>query len=406
MDPTQKDIPTYAFILGNHPDLSIAELFSVIGKAPVSKPSSDFGFWTLDCPDPQAFLDRLGGSQKAYAVRSTLPSLGTPAILAAVTNLARPEQEKGKSNFAVNCYGSVPRGFQKAAILGTKKALRSEGYSVRFSNLEFHNVSSGKTTHDKILKKGKEVGVFFTKDEAMVADLVAVQDVAQYGERDYHKPERDMGIGLMPPKLAQVMLNLAGLRSGQSFYDPFCGTGGILVEGVGMGLKCYGSDISPEAVEKAKHNLAWILDKHGKDMKDAPHKLFVKDARTLDSVSFPFDAVVTEGYLGPTLSREADEERMRGIEKQLADIHLPFLHSLAKYLARRPVPVVLCLPVFMTSRGPRRCSDLLDSIRSLGYTPTRLLPDSDTPSLIYARTGQKVGREIFRFSYSQEGTQR
>lgn len=400
MDPNRKDTATYAFILGNHPDLSIAELSAVLPEAVFPALGRDIVLLEGPIiPDPQAFLDRLGGSQKIYAVRSTFEGSDEAPIFASILDLVRPTKEKGKSNFAINCYGRVPRLFQKNAILGTKKALQAEGYSMRFSNLEFRNVSGGKTTHDKIMKKGREVGVFFTGDKALVAELVAVQDVAQYGQRDYHKPERDMAIGLMPPKLAQVMLNLAGLKPGQSFYDPFCGTGGILVEGVGMGLRCYGSDISPEAVEKAKHNLAWILDQNGTDMKDAPHKLFVKDARALDSISFPFDAIVTEGYLGPTLWREVDEERMRGIERQLSEIHLPFLRSLSKYLSRHPVPIVLCLPVFMTARGARHCSDLLDSIRGLGYTPTRLLPDGDTSSLIYARSGQKVGREIFRFGY-------
>lgn len=391
---------TYAFILGNHPDLSIAELHATLPEATFPMLGRDIVL--LDASpleDPQAFLDRLGGSQKLYMIRNAFDPSEEPSILEAVTDLVRPDKEKGKSNFAVNCYGRIPRGFQKAAILGAKKTLQAEGYSLRFSNLEFRNVSSGKTTHDKIMSKGREVGVFFTADKAMVGELVAVQDVAQYGERDYHKPERDMAIGLMPPKLAQIMLNLAGLKPGQPFYDPFCGTGGILVEGVGMGLKCFGSDISPEAVEKAKHNLAWILDKNGTDMKDAPHKLFVKDARSLDSISFPFDAIVTEGYLGPTLNREVDEERMKSIERQLMEIHVPFMRSLTKYMGRHAVPVVLCLPVFQTTKGLRHCSDLLDSIRRLGYTPTRLLPDSDTTSLVYARSSQKVGREIFRFGY-------
>ncbi|MCF7799223.1 hypothetical protein K9M74_04950 [Candidatus Woesearchaeota archaeon] len=55
----------------------------------------------------------------------------------------------------------------------------------------------------------------------------------------------------MHPKLAKAMINLAGTKS---FIDPFCGTGGLVIEGLLMGLDAKGSDISAELVNKAKEN--------------------------------------------------------------------------------------------------------------------------------------------------------
>jgi hypothetical protein len=36
-----------------------------------------------------------------------------------------------------------------------------------------------------------------------------VQDIDAYAERDFERPMRDAFVGMLPPKLAQIMLNLA-----------------------------------------------------------------------------------------------------------------------------------------------------------------------------------------------------
>ena len=49
--------------------------------------------------------------------------------------------------------------------------------------------------------------------------------------------------GSMNPKLARCMVNLSRIREGQLLLDPFCGTGGILIEAGLIGCKVVGSDI-------------------------------------------------------------------------------------------------------------------------------------------------------------------
>jgi len=53
------------------------------------------------------------------------------------------------------------------------------------------------------------------------------------------------------PKIARAMINLSGQ---DSFIDPFCGAGGIVVEGLLMGLSASGSDINHFLITKAKEN--------------------------------------------------------------------------------------------------------------------------------------------------------
>ncbi|MCK4718111.1 MAG: N-6 DNA methylase [Thermoplasmata archaeon] len=58
------------------------------------------------------------------------------------------------------------------------------------------------------------------------------------------------------PKMARAMINLARLEDGEALYDPFCGTGGILIEAGMMGMKAMGSDVREDMVQGTKENLA------------------------------------------------------------------------------------------------------------------------------------------------------
>jgi len=58
------------------------------------------------------------------------------------------------------------------------------------------------------------------------------------------------------PKLARAMINLAGSSSKiKKIADPFCGSGGILIEGALMNKKMIGIDIDKVQIIRAKENL-------------------------------------------------------------------------------------------------------------------------------------------------------
>ena len=65
--------------------------------------------------------------------------------------------------------------------------------------------------------------------------------------------------GSMSPKLARCMVNLSRVTEGQLLLDPFCGTGGILIEAGLIGCKVVGSDI----YWKMKNGTAINLDYYG-----------------------------------------------------------------------------------------------------------------------------------------------
>ena len=59
----------------------------------------------------------------------------------------------------------------------------------------------------------------------------------------------------MAPKLARVMVNLSRARANTILLDPFCGTGGILLEAALMGCKIAGIEIGSEVYEGCVQNL-------------------------------------------------------------------------------------------------------------------------------------------------------
>lgn len=104
------------------------------------------------------------------------------------------------------------------------------------------------------------------------------------------------------PKQAKAMINLV---SKKSFLDPFCGSGGILIEGCLMGLDVYGSDISEKMLEYSKHNLF----KYNLDA-----KLSLQDATTLNKM---VECIVTDLPFGKNSE----------ISENLSDLILKFLKN-------------------------------------------------------------------------------
>ncbi len=59
----------------------------------------------------------------------------------------------------------------------------------------------------------------------------------------------------MHPKLARALVNLAEVNGKSTILDPFCGTGGILIEAGLMGMNIIGRDIDKKMVAGCKTNL-------------------------------------------------------------------------------------------------------------------------------------------------------
>ena len=110
--------------------------------------------------------------------------------------------------------------------------------------------------------------------------------------------------GCMSPKLARCMVNLSRIREGDLVLDPFCGTGGILMEAGIIGARLVGCDIDWRMKKGTATNLDYI------GITD--YKTHVVDIRELEMYELA-DAVVTDPPYG--ISTTTSGEGTSGIFK-------------------------------------------------------------------------------------------
>lgn len=101
------------------------------------------------------------------------------------------------------------------------------------------------------------------------------------------------------PRLARALVNLSRVRKGQSLLDPFCGTGGILIEAGLIGAKPIGSDIDKRMVEGCQKNLASL------NIEDT--ELFCSDISEVENNIKQVDAIATDPPYGRSATTNREE---------------------------------------------------------------------------------------------------
>ena len=89
------------------------------------------------------------------------------------------------------------------------------------------------------------------------------------------------------PRIARSMVNLANCSPNDTVLDPFCGTGGILIEAADMGMKAKGMDLLEKMVVNSKGN----LEHFGLEGK-------IKKGDVKESKNQSFEAIVTDPPYG------------------------------------------------------------------------------------------------------------
>jgi len=69
------------------------------------------------------------------------------------------------------------------------------------------------------------------------------------GKREFFHP------GVMMPRMARTLVNLTLCGEGAMLLDPFCGTGGTLIEAQLLGMETIGSDFDPMMIGGCRENL-------------------------------------------------------------------------------------------------------------------------------------------------------
>jgi len=104
------------------------------------------------------------------------------------------------------------------------------------------------------LSKPKTLFNFYFIKNQVICGKVLYDTNNQFKERTLKKRPITSS-GTFSAKIAKVLVNLSKVKPKETLWDPFCGTGAILIEAKLMKTKVIGSDIEDRMLNAAKTNL-------------------------------------------------------------------------------------------------------------------------------------------------------
>ena len=386
----------YVAIAGRQPLISLAEIQALYDKA-ARLVGKKLVFFEIDEDDEKNIspdINRLGGSLKLGRFFDTDFSK-----LAKFLATAHPE---GKITLGISDFSKQKKsGLAKQKSMELKRNLARVGRSVRVITSNEPEISSATAHHNQL---GEKAGCFeiFLIDREIYLSL-GTQNITAYTERDQARPARDAKVGMLPPKLAQILINLCGkLPEEARVLDPFCGTGVVLQEAAIMGYIPYGTDLNERMVEHSKKNLSWLFnERNQKRFKILPDLIQKKDQilkaiSVGDATSFTWegeiDAVAFEGYLGAPMSKPPVDIKFKTEKAKCKEIAIGFLKNITPQI-KSGTPVVMALPAWLRENGKYAGLNILDEIQEMGYNFEKF-QDLSQSDLLYYREGQIVAREI------------
>jgi len=322
-----------AFLLGSTPSLSLAEIESVFWENSFEKDGT-FVYSNASFFQVKSLFPILGGSVRAFEILEE--DLKIFDILPIIKNYILKHAQNGKKMkiaFFAQHPAFAKRNFMKW-MQEIKNFSKTKEISLRVVNRGDQNLDSNAVDKEKLLIDGNAEFAISEKNGSFVLmRTISVQEVWKFITRDIKKPIRDMQVGMLPPKLARIMINLSR-KEGQLpafIYDPFCGTGTVLLESMDLGVFSLGSDLSSEMVEASLKNSEWFYN----ISKIPTSRVFQKDAthsfsHTHLSYFSPNTAIVAEGYLGHIYSHPLSDDQLKKEVSYLLPLYTNFLQKISE----------------------------------------------------------------------------
>lgn len=400
----------YIFFLGTHPELSWAELTRVLARSglhfEVIARGSRLAVLKVTRELPAHFIDQLGGTLRIGRVLARqLQPWSAGAILAVFS----PNARKFSLGLSI-----LARGVLDAADIGReiKRRLKQYGYTMKFilPRTAGHLLNAAQVLFNRLTElPNAELVLFRLQGEYWLAKTIQIQDIRAYTRRDRERPHRDAATGMLPPKVAQMMLNLIPWRGSSPalVYDPFCGTGTVVLEGMLLGWQMYGSDKQEDKVRATRANAHWLQHMFPRQAQRQP-ECFVHDASEPPPrfMRGQCTAVVTEPYLGRPLKRPLPRRVLLKQQDQLADLYRSFFGQ-ARALFADEGWIVFALPVVRqqeTSGWQPLPQSFLDDVARLSYRLERLASTA-RGTLVYSRPRALVGREVTLWHIRKQAVQ-
>lgn len=383
----------YIFILGQATDLAKQEIINILGIDNIETMNSNFVIAKTDY-NSQELMSILGGTIKIAKYLEELISLEKLSITKWKSYLSL--QPDTKNYFGFSLYNFPPADYQRITklALSLKKELKQR-YKIRLVTSKEPILSSVIVAKEHLLNSE----LIIIKTNKIILGLTeTVQDFVKYGTRDMKRPERDTESGLLPPKVAQMMINLAGAKRDRVILDPFCGSGTIIQEAMLLNFKTiYASDLSDKAVNDTLTNTNWL-----KETFSLHNQVIIKkaDVKSL-SKQYPaqsIDLIVTEPFMGDArfIQKQRNIKALQNTIKELKELYYLAFTEFKKILKPNGI-IVFIFPIFniaddyVYTLNPNIISQLGYNLKLPAITSNHL---SENQNIIYSRPQQKVLREI------------
>jgi tRNA (guanine10-N2)-dimethyltransferase len=143
-----------------------------------------------------------------------------------------------------------------------------------------------------------EIRVIITNDQLYVGNKIHEIDRTQFEQRKVQNRPFFSPISLHP-KIARALVNLSTVKKNDLLLDPFCGTGGIILEAGLMGIKTIGGDIEEKMIQGCKQTLDFYKIKN--------YNLLCSDIGDIKNHIDSVDAVVTDMPYGKSTTTKGEQ---------------------------------------------------------------------------------------------------
>jgi tRNA G10 N-methylase Trm11 len=419
----------YALLLGSHPLISFLEILNILTAEKIPHGSFEKVGEILIIPMTisdaklEKLQDTLGGTIKIIEIvddyRGTIFQLDK--ILTKENLLTNYfAQSSSKINFGISVYTTKSLVYAEINWLRNfayqLKRRFKDSHSIRYVDEKNFELSSVMVANNKLVETGAEIVIIKQEKNFLVGRTRTVQDFRSYAQRDMEKPSPNPKSGMLPPKLAQMLINLSRDTGQTQVFDPFCGSGVLLQEGLLLDLDILGGDIDERAAKSTQENLEWLVKTYNVAAPKIGREKIKKTAitgriRVTDATRSRWEKanqtntfIATEPYLGPPQRGPVLIHNARTIAAELEKLYLGFFENLKKNFGKiRRVGIVF--PVIKTNEGLLYLN-ILDRIQELGYVRHEFLPAMEAKkealashrgSLLYSRPDAFIIREIFVF---------
>ncbi len=387
----------YIAILGRQPAIGIAELERLFGD--VRWFSHESALLSADTFD----IQRVGGTVKAGRVVAELPRgdwrQASMKLVQAYTQSWASHGGKITVGLSAYGFGVSARDVQKTGII-LKSKLKEKGVSLRLVPNDEPVLNTATSHHNKLGLSDNKVELLVVKGadgRVIVTESTGAQNITALARRDQERPARDAFVGMLPPKLAQIMINLTGLPSSnisdehtpaKTILDPFCGTGVLLQEAMLLGYSVYGTDLSEKMVRYSRDNLNWLQESRHMV---SPWYLHEGDAMTT-SWRQPIDAIACETYLGQPFSAPPSPQKLEEVRGNCNHIISAFLKNIGQQITAG-TPLCIAVPAWRDTQGHVTHLPLINKLAQLGYEQI-VFKSIGIDQLLYYREEQVVAREL------------